>query len=200
MAAPLVAVLFDGWAFGLMISGGFPHVKSRSLCFIHYYGSRFPVFVVSKTTPRPLLRFEYESMLYRILMHIPKFPRTLVLCEHNKIVEATLPGMASSSAEFHRSPCRESRLRTFRKRRRANPCDEWGSQLSCYIEEVKTSSTGGPADPPEDINAGALSVDQWTAPRRFHQRGEWTRACAFKFSCPLPHLELRRMCSLRCRR
>jgi hypothetical protein len=92
-AAPLVAV-FDGWGFMLMVSGDFPHLKFGPLWLVHENGTGLSVLVVSKTAPCPLLWFEHESAFYRVLMHVAKFLRTLVLCEHNKIVEATLPNMA----------------------------------------------------------------------------------------------------------
>jgi hypothetical protein len=87
-AAPLVAV-FDGWGFMLMVSGDLPRVKFGPLWLVYENGTALSVLVVSKTAPCPLLRFEHESAFYRVLMHVAKFLRTLVLCEHDKIVEAS---------------------------------------------------------------------------------------------------------------
>jgi hypothetical protein len=78
----------------LMVSGDFPHVKLGLLRLVYENSTALSVLVVSRPAPRPLLRFEHESAFYRVLMHVAKFLRTLVLCEHNKIVEATLSNMA----------------------------------------------------------------------------------------------------------
>ena len=92
-AAPFVAI-FDEWGFMLIVSADLPYTKLCCLRLVHQNRAALAVLVVSKTTPSPLLRLEHQSTLHRILMHIAKFLRTLVVREHNKIVEAPLPNMA----------------------------------------------------------------------------------------------------------
>ena len=92
-AAPLVAV-FDGWGLVPMVSGDLPHVKFSFLRLVHQNGAALPKLVMAEAAPHPLFRFEHESTLHRILMHVPKLLRTLVFGEYHEIVEAALPNMA----------------------------------------------------------------------------------------------------------
>jgi len=78
----------------LIVSGDFPHVKFSFLRLVHQNGIGLPKLVMAEAVPCPLFRFEHESTLHRILMHVPKLLRTLVFGEYHEIVEAALPDMA----------------------------------------------------------------------------------------------------------
>ncbi len=78
----------------LMVSGDLPHVKFGPWWLVDQNSTALPILVMAKTAPSPPFRLEHQSTPHRILMHIAKLLRALVLCENNKIVEATLPNMA----------------------------------------------------------------------------------------------------------
>jgi hypothetical protein len=74
-----------------MVSSDFADVQLRFPGFVNQ-GRAIPAFrVVAKTAPCQLPRFEHESALYRIAMHVTQFFDPLLFGEHHEVVETMLP-------------------------------------------------------------------------------------------------------------
>jgi len=68
--------------------------KLRSPMLVYQNRSIPALRVVAKTAPCPLLRFEHESTLYRIAMHVTQFFDPLPFSKHHEIVETMLPDVS----------------------------------------------------------------------------------------------------------
>jgi hypothetical protein len=63
-------VIFERWAPRTMASGDFSHCHLSFPGFVHQDRSTSALRVVAKTAPWPLLRFEHQSTLHRVAMHV----------------------------------------------------------------------------------------------------------------------------------
>jgi hypothetical protein len=77
-----------------MASRDFSHSEFRLLGFVYQHGAGLVKSVVAETAPCPLFRFEHQSALYRVAVHITQFFHPLFLAEHDKVIEAALPDVA----------------------------------------------------------------------------------------------------------
>jgi len=63
-------VIFERWAPRTMVSGDFPDAELSFTRFVHEDRAMSALRVVAETAPWPLLRFEHQSTLHRVAMHV----------------------------------------------------------------------------------------------------------------------------------
>src|ERR1700747_557800 len=74
-----------------MASGDLSYFHLSPPTFVPENQAALRVSIVPVTAPRPLFRFEHQSALHRIAVHITQLLNALLLAEDDKIVEAALP-------------------------------------------------------------------------------------------------------------
>ncbi len=77
-----------------MVSGDFPDAELSFARFVYQDWAVSAFRVVAEAAPWPLLRFEHESTLYRVAMHVTQFFHALLFREYHEVVETALPDVA----------------------------------------------------------------------------------------------------------
>jgi len=89
-AAPRFAV-FEAWAPRTMVSGDLSSVELSFLLLVRQHRAALILRVVAKTAPPPLLRFQHQSALHRIAVHVMQLLDSFALAPDVEVVEALLP-------------------------------------------------------------------------------------------------------------
>ena len=114
---------FEAWALLLPSSGDFADSHLCSTQLVHEHQSSLVIRIAAITAPRPLLRFEHQSSLHRLAMHIAQLLRSLFLREHDQIIKAAARCAPVPPARSPRRVAAEtSAWRKPASTRRANPC------------------------------------------------------------------------------
>jgi len=77
----------------MMVSGDFPDAELSFTRFVYQDRAMSAFRVVAKTAPWPLLRFEHQSTLHRVAMHVAQFFHALLFREYHEVIETALPDM-----------------------------------------------------------------------------------------------------------
>jgi hypothetical protein len=87
--------LDDAIGASLSLLRDIPDSQFRISWFIHHHRSGITAGVVAIAAPSPLLRFEHEAPLNRVVVHVAQLFALLVFGEDDEVIEASLPDMSA---------------------------------------------------------------------------------------------------------